>query len=86
MPLRVDRQIKRGLPPSCVHRCSFRGGSNIATPHLKCPQDKHKEALTLLERALAIRTHALGKSHEDTIISQNMVEMLGNQVRGQQGF
>lgn len=55
-------------------------------PQSKRAQDKHEEALPLVERALATTTCALGETHEDTIHSQKMVKVVEDKVRGQESW
>lgn len=84
LPLRVGRRTKKCLPPSLVYRYRFIWWIYLVAHHPKRAQDKHKEALPLMKRALAITTCALGETHEDTIKSQTMVKVLEDKVRGQE--
>ena len=65
---------------SLVYMCHLRTGFNFATPHLKPPQGKHKEAVPLSERAYSIHKEKLGENHHTTVGAHIILEHVRKRV------
>ncbi|CAM9793335.1 unnamed protein product, partial [Ectocarpus fasciculatus] len=63
-------------PPHLLADASYlRTDVSCSTFHLKRPQEKFTEAISLFERALAIHTKTLGDNHPQTVVTRNNLEI-----------
>lgn len=72
----VSRGCRRTYSPRVLLTCAVA----FCTLHLECAQEKHSEAVPLLERALSIRVKRLGENHADTVSTLDSLNLARGKV------